>query len=1074
MATSGILPPNSDRGKSFVHDSKLVNNGDVRAHIKLTLETYTKDVVSAVRKYTISRDKMVPNKFTFKTGETVLNVKPAVGEESTVSMKCAEMDLTVPSLMGLSRALIDSVIFCHQDENNWALDDLSAVKARFDDLLETSRYTKAIGALGKARKEQEDSLKIAQAQLESVKQQIIQMAELKNQLNANVDELTAAKEKAANLEAELDALKKRLKEYETKLEGVSKVSAEVKEVTACIEKLTDEENELMMSMEYVYDEKLQEMEEYRAAVASRLEAKEEVFNDVTQQIDKMMDIVEELHQQLSLNAHKANSRTVLKETIKTLSETTEAFKKEIMKRMGIDESEFDKKVMGEDEDAIFSMEESSQTSVDLDQTKVEMNELETTLLDLNTDRSGKEYLLQTLLSEIYSISAQIDAMGDLDKAFSDIESQKEEQLKLLKEENDRLEERQREQKELRIQLKKIRNSIKDIWIGNNEEINMVIKFLQSIIDNDKESILSYLREVMKEDISEAEYDANFKGFIENWFLEQKGKKKKSGTLLKSKQFQDDCVTAIMQMIEHCGEPLPTGDNDLMKEEAGKPYNIMLKVATNTRISDYIEYYKSVTNRGSVDERTDEAYSDVLRRAEDIKDDINRMEEVIKEHDLKLGQLKEESAEVLSKVNKINEMRLKLSDMEARRDQYIEDMKCIQEAIDGVKEKIKMKRDKYNDLTSEMASANVSHALNVANISSLIERYKENVSKIKTMESDLLLTNEEDDVDVIKERINEATELMKNNRTEQKELMEAIGQHRELLQSIEQNIKLKVKQEELAEAKQLLFHLMDSMGGCNESQLIELVKETSQTCSDKGMEIATLKGVLMTREENITKLKSMLESDNYKYVQQNYVDILVKLKSHTLARDDLELYIKALEMALHNFHSEKIAQINTILKRVWREVYTGNQIDYIEIKSNVENGLSISQAPRSYNYRMVMVTHNGAEMDMRGHSSAGERVLASLILRITLTETFCFNCNILTLDEPTTNLDRENTRSLEASLVKLVNECSMDFQLVIITHDEPFARQMAQKCRCDMYYKITKNAYNESVINAVPLSLGFMP
>ena len=36
-----------------------------------------------------------------------------------------------------------------------------------------------------------------------------------------------------------------------------------------------------------------------------------------------------------------------------------------------------------------------------------------------------------------------------------------------------------------------------------------------------------------------------------------------------------------------------------------------------------------------------------------------------------------------------------------------------------------------------------------------------------------------------------------------------------------------------------------------------------------------------------------------------------------------------------------------------------------------------------------------------------QVLASLVIRLALAESFCVNCGILALDEPTTNLDTEN-------------------------------------------------------------------
>lgn len=54
-----------------------------------------------------------------------------------------------------------------------------------------------------------------------------------------------------------------------------------------------------------------------------------------------------------------------------------------------------------------------------------------------------------------------------------------------------------------------------------------------------------------------------------------------------------------------------------------------------------------------------------------------------------------------------------------------------------------------------------------------------------------------------------------------------------------------------------------------------------------------------------------------------------------------------------------------------------------------------------------------------------QVLASLIIRLALAETFCLNCGILALDEPTTNLDGPNAESLAAALLRHV-------QLYLIT------------------------------------------
>lgn len=125
--------------------------------------------------------------------------------------------------------------------------------------------------------------------------------------------------------------------------------------------------------------------------------------------------------------------------------------------------------------------------------------------------------------------------------------------------------------------------------------------------------------------------------------------------------------------------------------------------------------------------------------------------------------------------------------------------------------------------------------------------------------------------------------------------------------------------------------------------------------------------------------------------------------------DLEKYHKAIDVAIMKYHSMKMLEINKIIRELWVKTYRGQDIDAIEIRSEDEQN-----AARSYNYRVVMIKGDIA-LDMRGRCSAGQKVLASIVIRLALAETFGLQCGILALDEPTTNLDRENIESLAESL-----------------------------------------------------------
>ena len=53
--------------------------------------------------------------------------------------------------------------------------------------------------------------------------------------------------------------------------------------------------------------------------------------------------------------------------------------------------------------------------------------------------------------------------------------------------------------------------------------------------------------------------------------------------------------------------------------------------------------------------------------------------------------------------------------------------------------------------------------------------------------------------------------------------------------------------------------------------------------------------------------------------------------------------------------------------------------------------------------------------MKGRCSMGQKVLASLIIRMALAEAFSSNTRILALDEPTTNLDRSHIENFALSI-----------------------------------------------------------
>ena len=228
----------------------------------------------------------------------------------------------------------------------------------------------------------------------------------------------------------------------------------------------------------------------------------------------------------------------------------------------------------------------------------------------------------------------------------------------------------------------------------------------------------------------------------------------------------------------------------------------------------------------------------------------------------------------------------------------------------------------------------------------------------------------------------------------------------------------------------------------------------------------LLGRLGELDNTIEELEGELSSDKYSLAESRYRKKSIEARCRYHVINDLNKYYIALDWAIMRFHQERMRVINRMIRELWRATYRGNDIDYIEIDTDGGAELSMAGADKRkvVNYRVVMVK-NETKLDMRGRCSAGQKVLASLIIRLALAETFSASCGMIALDEPTTNLDRENIESLAQALSDLVAKRSIqrNFQLIVITHDEELIDQLSRIDQVDYYYRVSRDEKGRSII-----------
>lgn len=291
--------------------------------------------------------------------------------------------------------------------------------------------------------------------------------------------------------------------------------------------------------------------------------------------------------------------------------------------------------------------------------------------------------------------------------------------------------------------------------------------------------------------------------------------------------------------------------------------------------------------------------------------------------------------------------------------------------------------------------------------------------------------------------------------EGRQKIEELAQERETINQALEYLTLKDK----------YIEVCDKLSNINEQEVLEYQQEYSSTAQELNMAFTDLSSEISSKKGEIKQIKNQIDTDmktmnnDYADIEQKYHEINCNSKTLLNMEHDLDVASKIIEMSIMNFHSKKMEEINVLLDELWRTTYKGSDIATIKIVTEKvkKNSSSSGSSVESFNYKVVMFK-DSLEIDMRGRCSAGQKVMACILIRLALAETFGVSCGVITLDEPTTNLDQENSEGLAESLHRIIESrrFQQNFQLVIITHDENFLKFMNAQDFTDGFWKVSKD------------------
>ncbi|KFU92301.1 DNA repair protein RAD50 [Chaetura pelagica] len=1240
--STGDFPPGT-KGNSFVHDPKVANETDVRAQIRLQFRDVNGELMAVQRSMVCTQKG---KKTEFKTLEGVIT-RTKHGEKVSLSSKCAEIDREMISALGVSKSVINNVIFCHQEESNWPLSEGKALKQKFDEIFSATRYIKALETLRQVRQKQGLRVKECQTELKYLKQNKEKAQEIQDHLSNREAQLAASKENVKSIESQLDPLQSTLEAVEQNLTKVMRLDNEVKALESRKKQMEKDNQDLQQKMEKVFqgtDEQLRDRYENHQRTVKE---KERRLSDCRRELDRATKecqrfnsekselLIERGRLQLQADRHQEHITTrdslvqalaaqlefdgferapfndrhitsfhrLLKERQDRDAEAAnrlmrEFERKEAMKQKQIDEIR-DKKT-GLERTIDLKADIQNKKQDELKNVKYELQQLEgfsDRILELNQEIVTTEHELEKAEknSSVEALELEVQTLQNekinLDKALRKLD-QEMEQLNLHTQTITQVEMLKRNKAEKEEQIRKTKsrhsdeltsllgyfpnkNQLEDWLHGKNRKINQTRDNLaglnkrlasvechrtyvstelrrkeeqlslneERLLDvcgsQDFESDLSKLQDEIEKSSKQRAVLAGATA-VYSQFITQMTEENQSCCPVCQRVFQteaelQDVISDLQSKLRLAPDKLKSTESELKRKEKKRDEMMSLKPLRQTvvelqerdipdlrnklqsanreltALKSEIEEQESLLQTALSEEKGAKAcLQDVTlmeRYQADIRDDERKIaqqeakllgvdltrtvlqvsqEKQEKKHlwdtvtgkielNQKLKQDQQSQIQQLkSAVNELKAEKLQISSKMQRRQQLEEqtvelttEVQALYREIKEAKEQVfpldatleKLQQEKEDLMNKKTASNKETQE----KINGIKEKVKDINKYVKEIENYIQQGKEEykkqkeSELDEVNSQL-AACERQKEKISKEMEMIrQDIDTQKVQERWLQDNLTLRQRNEELKGVEDKIKHFMKEMGEMKVPQMKNEKKHLEEQIESLKRNHHVALGRQRGFEEEILRFKKELRDSQFKDAEEKYREMMIVMRTTELANKDLDLYYKALDKAIMTFHSMKMEEINKIIRDLWRSTYRGQDIEYIEIRSDADENVSASDKRRSYNYRVVMIKGDTA-LDMRGRCSAGQKVLASLIIRLALAETFCLNCGILALDEPTTNLDRENIESLAHALVEIIKSRSQqrNFQLLVITHDEDFVELLGRSEYVETFYRIKKN------------------
>ncbi len=474
--------------------------------------------------------------------------------------------------------------------------------------------------------------------------------------------------------------------------------------------------------------------------------------------------------------------------------------------------------------------------------------------------------------------------------------------------------------------------------------------------------------------------------------------------------------------------------------------------------------------------TEKTSEDVNNEIAEIQKDIQSKEIILQKNEEEKEKLNEKllevekeiiiyetrKKEVKSKIDEISVIREKIfeqniSDLKSEFDKVIEKKKEIDKQVVSMNIELSNEREHLVELEgAESVCPVCSRELSEKSKEALISEKKKKISSIRQKLSEIKekqskleqrnsflenlfkehreVLDELNKLENYKQEFRELERKLKKNSDDKENIIVQIQAVNQSTNELKTDVEsLRIKKEELAKG----IHLLDLRK--KEKELHETLWELDNFLKKNQEVLEQLIIVENKKNEIVRKIESAKTQSKVHETLLEEKQKRIMVLNRDIAQHDnyilqirriednikfLQRFSEAIEFSQKSLRDELILAVNEMMDSIWNQIYP------------YEKWQGIRLFVDDNDYILQLKNMNGDWLKVVGFASGGERMLASLAVRIAFSRILAPGLGLIILDEPTHNLDSKAVETLVEIIKTRLGE--LIEQVFIVTHDERLA------------------------------------